>query len=163
MAIIVQPDNGDLLANSYIDTDYLKQYCVDRNIDMSEKTDIELEALLFEAMDYIELRTPSYIGSKVEDLQLLQWPRKNTGGKDYLIPKAIKTAQAVLALEARTHTLMKTRTPQDMGAQTSNAISGAITKQYAQVKDAVSKIVFTKAEALLRPLTKPTALRIVRA
>lgn len=162
MIMIVQTDQNDPSANSYIDVEYLKSYATDRNIDIGGLSDSNLNGLILQAMDYLELRKPSYKGRMAFETQWLQWPRINTGSYDRTIPRSVKQAQAVLALEARTHDLMRTRTPQDVGAQTSNAISGAITKQFAQIKNAVSETRFTKAEALLAPLTRSSRFTAVR-
>jgi hypothetical protein len=99
MAIIVETGTGtNPDANSYIDTDYLEAYALDRGYEIQS----EPSNLIYAAMDWLENR--QYQGWIKEENQPLLWPRHNVWYRDYQlsadeIPALVKKAQAALCLE----------------------------------------------------------------
>ena len=74
--MIVEDGTGLEDANSYVNIEDYKTYWIDRNIDISNKSDIELQASLVLATQYID-NNYNFVGYKSSHKQSLEFPRYN--------------------------------------------------------------------------------------
>lgn len=155
VALIIEDGTGVANADSYITLVEARAYAAKRGLSLpaSPAGDAELEQLLIKAMDYIEAKRDEFQGTKTESDQSLQWPRSGVtidGFEidDDFIPKALKDAQAQLAVDGQTTDLM----PAGTGREVIKEKVDVIEVQYAEQGSGSVQPVFTKAEALLAPL-----------
>lgn len=86
MAIIVETGAIIASANSYVSVADVRAYATARNKSLPA-TDIAVEVLIIQAVDYLEAKRESYKGYKVNpSLQVMQWPRANVLVDGFLIP-----------------------------------------------------------------------------
>lgn len=103
MALTIEDGSNVVGANSYITAADARTYATARGITLSAD-DAVVEAHLLLAKDYLESFRDQYSGTKTNDDQSLQWPRKNVeiDGIDFdedSIPQLLIDAQAQLAIE----------------------------------------------------------------
>jgi len=98
-----KPQNADGTvehANAYVSVAEMKAYWDDRGIDLSAKTDTELEVSIVKATDFLDSRY-TWVGYQRHRLQGTQWPR---GGlpSSFLrgLPLALKNACCLMAQRA---------------------------------------------------------------
>lgn len=108
MALIVEDGSGtDPNANSYLSVDDLRSYAEARGVDLSQKSNPQVEVLIVKAMDVLENPNLNYKGEKSSDDQPLLWPRMGvwdveTPGKltpSDTIPRLLEQALAALVME----------------------------------------------------------------
>lgn len=115
MGFTVEDGTGVAGANSYVDVAYADGFFLDRGYSewAAIATTGEKQALLIQATDYIEsLYARRFIGEMTSMSQPLSWPR--TGTDDYRdvafgvneIPEALKRAQCLYAIQAKSGPLM---------------------------------------------------------
>lgn len=87
-------------ANAYVSVAEMRAFWDDRGIDLSAKTDTELEVSIVKATDYLDGRY-TWVGYQLRRLQGTQWPR---GGlpTSFLrgLPPALKNACCLMAQRA---------------------------------------------------------------
>lgn len=163
MALIIEDGTGKADATSYITVEEFRAYAVARGDDLPV-SDEDCEALLVQAMDYLEQYTNDvgspgkYKGTKLLAAQALQWPRVGAviDGTLYpsnQIPKQLKNAQAQLGIEATSFPLM----PSNDGYSIAKEKVDVLEVEYAtggrlsgSTRD--PKPVMPKVDAFLRPL-----------
>lgn len=103
MALIVE--DGTLVdnANSYVNLAEARTYASTRGV-VPVASEIDLEANLIKAMDFIESHRDKFKGGLVDETQALQFPRSNMIIDDFLfdyqsIPQSLKDLQSQLAIE----------------------------------------------------------------
>ena len=125
MALIIEDGTGLSNAQSYVDTTFVNAYFTLRGI-----TFISTEALIIQAMDYIEATySQSYVGVKYTNTQSLAFPRLIDGSSIY--PERLKSAVCELTHKASLGTLMEDSTQKIVREQV-----GPITTQYSEYSDA---------------------------
>lgn len=166
MALIIE--DGSIVANaqSYATAAELREYARLRNIDGVPEDDIDAEALLIKAMDYLESFRARYKGDKVSSTQLLQWPRASVYIDGMLqsstsIPREIFYAQLSAAVEAINYDLQENRLSSDSGRIVEAELEGMKVK-YENTGKLLQVSAFAKPEALLAPLLKNNGLTLVR-
>jgi hypothetical protein len=73
--LIVEDGSNVSGANTYVSLAYFKQYCLDRNIDISNFDTATLTGFAFDAMDFLESFRDRFKGVKTNPTQSTQWPR----------------------------------------------------------------------------------------
>ena len=154
MALTIEDGSGVAGANSYIDVATARTYAVARGLTLPA-ADGDVEALLIKAMDFIEAYRGDFQGIKTAATNPLQWPRTGVTLDGYplaedVIPQVLKDAQAQLAVDAQNMDLMPTGTGREVVMEKVDVIQ----VQYAESGNSNPQPVFTKAEALLKPLFK---------
>lgn len=104
MALIIEDGTGVTNANSYETLVNIRAFATARG-ETLPTDDTELEALVIDAMDYIESFRSRFKGSKVSPTQPLQFPRNNVVIEGYNypsneIPNDLKKALAQAVIEA---------------------------------------------------------------
>ncbi|WP_227430402.1 DnaT-like ssDNA-binding protein [Psychrobacter sp. I-STPA6b] len=136
--LTVQTNDGLINADSYVSVDEFNEYVSKRGIDLTS----DAEPLLIKAMDYIEAR--QYKSKPINDSQLTAFPRDGFG-----IPRAIKTAQMVLATIADTTYLMPNILPTDKTVVQEKVDVISVTYETAKTEGGLP--VFSQVDALLKP------------
>lgn len=154
MALTIEDGSGVAGANSYIDVAAARTYAVARGLTLPT-ADGDVEALLIKAMDFIEAYRGDFQGIKTAATNPLQWPRTGVTLDGYplaedVIPQVLKDAQAQLAVEAQKADLMPTGTGREVVMERVDVVQ----VQYAESGNTNPQPIFTKAEALLKPLFK---------
>jgi hypothetical protein len=154
MALTIEDGSGVAGANSYIDVATARTYAVARGLTLPA-ADGDVEALLIKAMDFIEAYRGDFQGIKTSATNPLQWPRTGVTLDGYplaadSIPQVLKDAQAQLAVEAQNADLMPTGTGREVVMERVDVVQ----VQYAESGNTNPQPIFTKAEALLKPLFK---------
>lgn len=154
MALIIEDGTGVVGANSYIDAATARAYADARGLTLPA-ADAEVERLLVKAMDFIESFRGEFQGIKTSVDQALQWPRRGALLDGYpidedAIPTVLASAQAQLAADANLQDLMPIGTGKEVVMEKVDVVQ----VQYAETGDANPQPIFTKAEALLKPLLK---------
>lgn len=95
--IVVETGTGSTLSNSYVSEADLSTYASDRGITLSG----DAKVLIIQAMDYLESK--SFIGTKADIDQALQWPRYGAEIDNYyvdsdVIPKLLKEAEMEICI-----------------------------------------------------------------
>ena len=172
MALVIEDGSGsDQTANTYQDIDDLRLYAQLRGVDLTAESDEALEALLHQAMDYLESLRDRYKGRIANIDQPLQWPRSDVWDVAYpgvlapndSIPRELQKAQLALAVEARDNDLLPTRLPSDTGPVIKEKVEGAVEVAYANPGKVNHVAAFAKSDALLAPLLKRNGLTLVRS
>jgi hypothetical protein len=97
MAFLVQDDNGTIEgANSYVTPGQVRGYWSDRGVDLSSKTDPEMQAACIDATDYLDSRY-AFAGYQIYRLQGTQWPRGGVTSFLRGLPPALISAACQLA------------------------------------------------------------------
>jgi len=139
-------------ANSYVTLAEIKAYATARNITLGTDPVIESQSVL--AVDYLESKRTQYQGSKVSELQELQFPRYNVkiDGFDIAetaIPNNLKKAQCQLIVEQANGGVLM---PTQLEAAVKKEVVGPIETEYAVSVGAINQPVFSAVDALLEPL-----------
>jgi hypothetical protein len=101
MAFVVENGTGSPDANSYVSTAEADSFHADRGNASWTGSDTVKQAALIKATDYLEQTYGMrWMGVPLNDVQALGWPRTTQDG----IPRALKQAACILALEAITGT-----------------------------------------------------------
>ena len=163
MALVIEDGTGKADSTSYISVEEFRAYAQARGDDLPVD-DEDCEALLVQAMDYLEQYTldvgspGQYKGTKFLTSQALQWPRAGAVIDGALfpsnqIPKQLKNAQAQLGIEATSFPLM----PSNNGYSVAKEKVDVLEVEYAtggrlsgSTRD--PKPVMPKVDAFLRPL-----------
>ena len=139
--------------NSYITEAELASYAADRGITVTGTPAV----LLTKAMDYLATLEEQWQGVRTIAAQALSWPRYpvylyGTQLADDAIPQSLKDAQARLAIEADTQSLMPTIAPGSKGAVTSEKVD-VIEVKYAEKPGGGNSLpIFVAVNGLLKPL-----------
>ena len=154
MALTIEDAPGVAGAHSYIDVAAARTYAVARGLTLPV-ADGDVEALLIKAMDFIEAYRGDFQGLKTAATNSLQWPRTGVTLDGYplaedAIPQVLKDAQAQLAVDAQNADLMPTGTGREVIMERVDVVQ----VQYAESGSTNPQPIFTKAEALLKPLFK---------
>lgn len=106
MALVIEDGTGMADSNSYVSLAAARSYASQRGVTLPAD-DAELEALMIQAMDYLEAQRARYQGTKTHPgVQALQWPRVGVildctyELPDNVIPVELKAAQNQLTMEA---------------------------------------------------------------
>lgn len=174
MTLIVEDGTIVTNANSYIDLQFLNSYLTTVGI-TSTLTDAAKEVLVNKALQYLESFRNSFIGTKVDIEQELQWPRKDVliDGFEFSetsIPKELKYAQAQLVVEQIRGTILfpVPKTVASEGPVIEKTI-GPLTKKFASPSSSyqissVSPILIASVNIYLNCLIKNiSGLEVVRA
>ena len=106
----VEDGTGFADANAYVSVSDAQAYHSLRNNKFSG-TDAEISALLIKASEYIDMKY-SFAGSKTNDAQAMQFPRKNIAGLDSdVIPSNLIKAVMEVALKLKTTDLFAAVSP----------------------------------------------------
>jgi hypothetical protein len=170
MALTIE--NGSIVANadSYATVAELRAYALKRG-ETVPVDDASCEVLMIKAMDWLQAQEDRYLGTRVNSLQALAWPRsgvRRPNGWDYYpsdaIPPQLKQAQCALALDAKLQALQPTRQPDEQGPVTAEQV-GSLSVSYAEPVNRISKAVYAVAEGHLVTLVRGAAgaTRLVRA
>lgn len=154
MALTIEDGSGVAGANSYIDVATARAYAAARGLTLPA-ADGDVEALLIKAMDFIEAYRGDFQGRKTAATNPLQWPRTGVILDGYslaedAIPQVLKDAQAQLAIDAQNADLMPIGTGREIVMERVDVVQ----VQYAESGSTNPQPIFTKAEALLKPLLK---------
>lgn len=154
MALTIEDGSGVAGANSYIDVAAARAYAAARGLTLPA-ADGDVEALLIKSMDFIEAYRGDFQGLKTAATNPLQWPRTGVTLDGYplaedAIPQALKDAQAQLAVDAQNADLMPTGSGREVVMERVDVVQ----VQYAESGNTNPQPIFTKAEALLKPLFK---------
>ena len=154
MALVIEDGSGVAGANSYIDVATARAFASARGLSLPV-ADADVEVLLIKAMDFIESFRAEFQGLKTLAENPLQWPRTGAtldgyGLTDDTIPTILASAQAQLAADGNLQDLMPTGSGREVVMEKVDVVA----VQYADSGNANPQPVFTKAEALLKPLLK---------
>lgn len=154
MALTIEDGSGVAGASSYIDVAAARTYAAARGLTLPA-ADGDVEALLIKSMDFIEAYRGDFQGLKTAATNPLQWPRTGVTLDGYplaedAIPQVLKDAQAQLAVDAQNADLMPTGTGREVVMERVDVVQ----VQYAESGNTNPQPIFTKAEALLKPLFK---------
>lgn len=116
MAFTQQNEDGTVdNANAYTDAATVRAYWLDRGVDLSTKTDQEMEAAIIKATTYLDSRY-KFVGYQMRRLQGTQWPRSGLTstpwpydtGYSFLrgLPPALIAATCMLTTRALSKDLM---------------------------------------------------------
>lgn len=136
MPIVAQTNDGLSTANSYVTTAELSEYALQRGIVLASA---DLESLLFKSMDYIESK--QYKGELFRADQSTAFPIYGIG-----IPRAIKQAQLMLAVQADSADLIPSVLPNGIKKEVVDVIS---VEYFEPVSNGLT--VFTVIDDLLKP------------
>lgn len=105
MALVIEDGTGKPDSNSYVTVAQARSYALARGVTLPAD-DAQAEALLIQAMDYLEAQRGRYQGTKTyPGVQALQWPRVGViidcdySLPDNVIPTELKNAQMQLSME----------------------------------------------------------------
>lgn len=105
MALEIEDGTGKPDSNSYVTVAQARAYALARGVTLPAD-DAQAEALLIQAMDYLEAQRGRYQGTKTyPGVQALQWPRVGViidcdySLPDNIIPTELKNAQMQLSME----------------------------------------------------------------
>lgn len=163
MALIIEDGSVVTGANSYVSLVDAQAYATERGLGVTVT-----EAMLLEAMDYIEALRADFQGSKTYKANPLQWPRIGVvvDGFDIdvdEIPSILVQAQARLACDSATTPLQPTADGREVLKE---IVEGAVEVDYAETGNSNQQPQLTAASALLAPLLKSAlvvgGLRTVR-
>lgn len=123
MAFTPQNADGTVdFANAYVDAAAVRSYWLDRGIDLSAKTDQELQVAIVQATTYLDSRY-TFVGYQLRKDQGTQWPR---GGlpTSFLrgLPWALQNATCQLAQRALTKPLMPDPTYDPSGQKVTESL-----------------------------------------
>ena len=169
MPIIIETGSGDdPEANSYASVEKLQTYAKLRGIDISHLSHQNCEALLIQAMDYLEAQRHRYKGRKTKDEQPLQWPRDDVHGLSVMgnvypndtIPRELEYGQLALAIEAMDGSLFERPLEPQVKKE---KVEGAIELEYENPGNLDKVPALAHPKALLAPLYKRNGLTLVRS
>lgn len=154
MALVIEDGTGLENATSYATVAEARAYATERGLTFPA-SDVTAEQLMITAMDFIEAFRGEFQGIKTSSSQALQWPRSYAVLDGYdldidAIPDILKLAQCQLAIDANSQELM----PIGTGKEVIREKVDVIETQYQPSGDVNPQPIFTKAEALLKPLLK---------
>ena len=155
MALVIEDGTIVSGANSYVATIEARSYAASRSLSLPAD-DAALEALLLNALDYLESKRQLYQGSKVSETQALQWPRTDVFVDGIyiaatVIPDLLKSAQIRLATIAYSGVdLMPTRS----GPIVKKEKVGPIETEYSETVGTTIEPSMTVIDYLLAPLLK---------
>lgn len=158
-------EDGSIVAGaqSYASVHDLRTYAGLRGVNVSAN-DLDAEAYLIQAMDFIEGQRARFKGDKTSATQPLQWPRSGAyvdlmqlGPNE--IPRELVYAQMALAIDVSNgHDLSPTYSANERGAVIKEKLDG-MEVQYSDTKKGRLNVpAFAKAEALLAVLYKRNGL-----
>lgn len=156
MALIIENGSTVIGANSYVTVTEAKNYATAR-LENFPTDDAAVEALLIDAMDYLEALRRQFQGTKASTEQELQWPRLTVviDGENFAsdaIPKELKNAQCQLAIDSYA---VGGLAPSTDGYAASKEKVDVIEVEYATSNDATAAMpTFPKADKWLEPLLK---------
>jgi len=155
MALIVEDGSIVANANSYVDLTFARAYATARGFDLPA-VDVDLEALLLRAVDYLEAKRAKFQGTKTEPLtQTMQWPRYNVEidcsniDSDY-IPVELKNAQSQLAVELNSG--VDIQPTKEAGSFVIEDTVGPLTTIYSEKIGIGSQPSISSVDSLLAPL-----------
>jgi len=158
MTVIVEDGTGsNPNANSYADETELGTFAASRGVTLSG----DPTELLIKAMDYVEAYRDQFQGSKVQQVQPLQWPRATVYvdgfqiGSDE-IPVDLKRSQMQAAIETDTADLAP-----NQGQAVKREKVDVLEVEYEQGGALVSPT-FPKVDAYLDPLLSTKASGFIR-
>lgn len=166
MALIVEDGTGLANANAYASEAEVDAYHVLIGTPAASWADLSTaakEAAIVEATQYIDaLYHGSWQGYRLNSTQALDWVRSGVYVDGFLldqdaVPKRLKDATAILALASTTETLLvDVSTP---GSERTNRIKiGPMEKAVTYAGGSSPQKQYSLAEALLEPLTQPSAI-----
>lgn len=159
MPLVVENGSGVAGANTYADDAAFQAYALARGLTLPA-TQTEREVLLTFAMDYLETLRDRFKGRKTNPAQACQWPREcvvidsglgTYGGQPIpsdAIPAELIKAQCQLAYDQSQTDLL----PTGDGRQVILEKVDVLETHYSDTKSTVIQPVFTKANAILKPL-----------
>jgi hypothetical protein len=168
MANVVEDGTGLNNANAYIDVAFADSYFTDRNDAAWSGTNVEKEAFILRATDYIELVFGSrFLGVKFSDTQALSFPRLAADNQTAEpIPLSLKKACAEYAKIAKTAALIV-----NPALPTDGLVTTEISKEVAGIKKTVkydvnqSPIIsrpYPTADIYLTNLLRKTSNHVIR-
>ena len=102
MAFTPQDKDGTVDgANAYTDPTTVRAYWMDRGVDLTARTDAELQAAIVNATTYLDGRY-KWVGYQIRRLQGTQWPRGGVTSFLRGLPPALVTATCMMANRALT-------------------------------------------------------------
>jgi hypothetical protein len=155
MALVIEDGTNVSGANSFVTLVEARSYAAARSLSLPTD-DAALEALLLNAVDYLESKRQLYQGQRASVTQSLQWPRVDVFIDDvYLaatvIPDLLKSAQIRLAAIAYSGVdLMPTRS----GPIVKKEKVGPIETEYSETVGTTIEPSMTVIDYLLAPLLK---------
>jgi hypothetical protein len=168
MTLIIEDGTIVAGAESYASASDLAAYALKYGYTVPATT-VEQEQLLMKAMLTVESK--SYQGYRTDVEQSLSFPRQGVYVDDILldsdsIPSNIKDGQMVLAVDGYTTDFLPVTDPTSKGSITHEEVVGAVVRKYAANSSSSNENTLptsSKAETLLKPLTKSDHGWIVRA
>lgn len=153
MALIVEDGSNIANANSYAALTTARAYASARGLSLPAD-DAQLEALLIQAMDYVEAQRSRFQGVKANATQALQWPRTDVviDGVDFpanAIPVELVNAQIRLAVEANAGVDLM---PTQSGPFVVEDTTGPLTTKYSEKIGTTVEPTMTAVDVLLKPL-----------
>lgn len=166
MALIIEDGTGVDNANSYVDIAFLDTFVVTRCL-ISPEPDAAKEVFLILAFDYLEARRGEFKGTKTEDDQPNQWPRKDVridavAFANDAIPAELQYAQCQLVIEQNAGIVLypKPRTSTNEGMVVEKTV-GPLTKRFAGTSigtvSPYTRIRIASVEAYLDELLKASS------
>lgn len=144
MAITVEDGTGVTGAVSYLSATDFKALAAARGTSVPALDD-DCEKLLVQAADYLELY--DYVGDQATTTQGLKWPRLNCDC-DGVIPKELKRAQYLLAVEAQNGALSPAVRPKEYKRTKVDVIY----VEYAKTDELAGGLRYFAVDTLLAPL-----------
>lgn len=153
MALVIEDGSVVESANSYVTLDEMKSYMTGRGISL-EKTDVELEELLHQAIDYLASKESKYKGYRININQNLSFPRSGVVVfgfyiSDNSIPETLKNAQIEAAIHAATKPLLSNSETENLQSKEGVGFKKSYFRNGA---DKTKR--FEKIDAYLTPLIK---------
>jgi len=151
MALIIEDGSIVPNANSFVTVAECRAYCDSRGLELPTE-DSDVEALLVNAVDYLNALEPEFQGSRINYTQELVFPRSPVYvyGSDLSnqIPKQLKDAQCRLGFDVSQNTLL---TSGD-GRSTKKEKVSSVEVEYQDDGVSNAQVVPTAALTILAPL-----------
>jgi hypothetical protein len=164
MTITVENGSNVTGANSYVTHTELAAYAALRNVTLTT-VQADREALLIAAMDWLNQYANRWKGNRTNNVQALEWPRRNVILYDagpYLdqntIPAELKNLQMTVALAAISVDLLPNHEVGQKGAVIEETVHGAVTVRYENSGKLMRLPAVTSAEAFLGVLLRRSGL-----
>jgi hypothetical protein len=168
MTLIIEDGTIVAGAESYASASDLAAYALKYGYTVPATT-VEQEQLLMKAMLTVESK--AYQGYRTDSIQSLSFPRTGVYVDDILldsdsIPSQLSDGQMAMAVDGYTTDFLPVTDPTTKGSITHEEVVGAVVRKYAANSSSSKDTILptsSKAETLLKPLTKSNRGWIVRA
>ncbi len=163
MAFVAEDGTGLENSNSYVSIADFTEYWTDRNIDYTSKTDIEIQASLIIATQYID-NNFNFIGYKLSNAQALKFPRYQAFTREGYFIEGIPEKIKYAVIEATKINIGGTDlfgTGEDGIKETTKSV-GPISTSYKFLNTATGRVTYQAIKIYLKGLLRNTKTTVRR-